>query len=217
MCRGFVTLVLVLAAATASAQVTVQEYPLPPRLLVHDVWADPTPDARCGSPHSGVASSAARSENRQGRTDPLGRTRHRMASSSMPRARHAYRWGPERHRPVRPKTKAVINGRCRVACYVNLNTASSTGPASTGYRPERGLRSLDPKTGDLKVFDAPKGRGPYGIHATPEGVVYYASLRARISRASTRRPARRDDRAANPGAGGAARLVGLEGSIWVSE
>ena len=28
----------------------------------------------------------------------------------------------------------------------------------------------------MKVFDAPKGRGPYGIHATPDGTVYYASL-----------------------------------------
>ncbi len=26
------------------------------------------------------------------------------------------------------------------------------------------------------MFDAPKGRGPYGIHATPEGTVYFASL-----------------------------------------
>jgi virginiamycin B lyase len=35
---------------------------------------------------------------------------------------------------------------------------------------------LDPKSGDLRVFKAPKGRGPYGIHATPDGNVYYASL-----------------------------------------
>jgi virginiamycin B lyase len=28
----------------------------------------------------------------------------------------------------------------------------------------------------MKLFDAPKGRGPYGIHATPDGTVYYASL-----------------------------------------
>ena len=26
------------------------------------------------------------------------------------------------------------------------------------------------------MFDAPKGRGPYGIHATPDGTVYYVSL-----------------------------------------
>jgi virginiamycin B lyase len=35
---------------------------------------------------------------------------------------------------------------------------------------------LDPKSGDMQVFKAPKGRGPYGIHAAPDGTVYYASL-----------------------------------------
>jgi len=35
---------------------------------------------------------------------------------------------------------------------------------------------LDPRSGEMKIFDAPKGRGPYGIHATPDGVVYFASL-----------------------------------------
>jgi virginiamycin B lyase len=28
----------------------------------------------------------------------------------------------------------------------------------------------------MEVFDAPKGRGPYGITSTPDGDVYYASL-----------------------------------------
>ena len=40
----------------------------------------------------------------------------------------------------------------------------------------------------MRVFDAPRGRGPYGITATPAGDVYYASLAgshiARIDRAT---------------------------------
>jgi virginiamycin B lyase len=28
----------------------------------------------------------------------------------------------------------------------------------------------------MEVFDAPRGRGPYGITATPDGGIYYASL-----------------------------------------
>ena len=44
MNRLIVTLVFVLTAATAAAQITVQEYPLPSRLGAHDVWADPAPD-----------------------------------------------------------------------------------------------------------------------------------------------------------------------------
>ena len=35
---------------------------------------------------------------------------------------------------------------------------------------------LDPSTGELLAFSAPRGRGPYGITATPDGTVYYASL-----------------------------------------
>jgi len=35
---------------------------------------------------------------------------------------------------------------------------------------------LDPRTGGMQVWDAPRGRGPYGIATTPEGDVYYASL-----------------------------------------
>jgi virginiamycin B lyase len=35
---------------------------------------------------------------------------------------------------------------------------------------------LDPAGGQVDVFDAPKGRGPYGIATTPKGEVYFASL-----------------------------------------
>jgi virginiamycin B lyase len=35
---------------------------------------------------------------------------------------------------------------------------------------------LDPKSGELRVFAAPRGVGPYGIAVTPKGEVWYASL-----------------------------------------
>jgi virginiamycin B lyase len=35
---------------------------------------------------------------------------------------------------------------------------------------------LDPKSGIMAVFDAPRGTGPYGIAATPDGQVFFASL-----------------------------------------
>ena len=31
---------------------------------------------------------------------------------------------------------------------------------------------LDPKSGAMQVWDAPRGRGPYGITTTPDGAVY---------------------------------------------
>ena len=47
---------------------------------------------------------------------------------------------------------------------------------------------LDSRSGDMKVFEAPRGVGPYGITATPKGEVWYASLAgnyiARIDAAS---------------------------------
>ena len=35
---------------------------------------------------------------------------------------------------------------------------------------------LTPPDGEVEVFDAPRGTGPYGITVTPDGDVYYASL-----------------------------------------
>src|SRR2546422_6365552 len=53
---------------------------------------------------------------------------------------------------------------------------STLFPYTTLFRSQSGIYGrLDPRSGEMKVFDAPKGRGPYGIHATPQGVVYYRS------------------------------------------
>ena len=59
----------------------------------------------------------------------------------------------------------------------NLNTAIFDKRGVLWFTGQSGLYgSLDPKTGDMKVFQAPNGRGPYGITVTPDGGVYYASL-----------------------------------------
>ena len=44
-------------------------------------------------------------------------------------------------------------------------------PGQSGY-----YGRVVPATGDVKVWKAPRGRGPYGITTTPSGDVYYASL-----------------------------------------
>ena len=96
---------------------------------------------------------------------------------------------------------------------VNLNTAIFDRAGIHWFTGQNGIYGrLDPVTGDMKVFDAPKGRGAYGIHVTPEGVVYYASLAGSRHRAHRRGELGGDrDRAAHQGPGRAARLVGLEG------
>ena len=61
--------------------------------------------------------------------------------------------------------------------YVNLNTATFDKRGRIWFTGQNGIYGrLDPKTGALQVWDAPRGHGPYGIAATPDGAVYYASL-----------------------------------------
>jgi virginiamycin B lyase len=61
--------------------------------------------------------------------------------------------------------------------YANLNTATLDRQGRVWFTGQAGYYGrLDPATGDLKVWNAPRGRGPYGIATTPAGDVYYASL-----------------------------------------
>jgi len=171
---------LVLAAGAASAQVTVQEYPLPPGVGAHDVWADPAP----GGP---VWFSAQRS-GELGRLDPqTGKVELiPLGSGSAPHGvilgADGAPWladgGQNAIVRVDPRTRAVKVWRLPEATgYANLNTATFDRAGIHWFTGQGGYYGrLDPRTGDLRVFDAPKGRGPYGIHVTPQGVVYYASL-----------------------------------------
>jgi len=101
----------------------------------------------------------------------------------------------------------------------NLNTATFDRAGVLWFTGQNGVYGrLDPATGQMQVFDAPRGRGPYGITTTPEGEVYYASLAgnhvARIDTATgTATPID------PPTAGQGSRRVwsDSQGNIWVSE
>jgi virginiamycin B lyase len=59
----------------------------------------------------------------------------------------------------------------------NLNTAAFDGKGRIWFTGQAGIYGrLDPGSGAMTVWDAPKGRGPYGIDATPDGEIYYVSL-----------------------------------------
>ncbi len=59
----------------------------------------------------------------------------------------------------------------------NLNTATFDGAGTLWFTGQSGVYGrLDPATGVVEVFDAPGGRGPYGLTTTPSGEVWYASL-----------------------------------------
>ena len=59
----------------------------------------------------------------------------------------------------------------------NLNTAAFDGRGRIWFTGQNGIYGVfDPATDEMQVFDAPRGAGPYGIAATPDGDIYYASL-----------------------------------------
>ena len=95
----------------------------------------------------------------------------------------------------------------------NLNTAAFDGDGVLWFTGQSGIYGrLDPAEGVVEVFDAPGGRGPYGITATPDGEIWYASLAgshiARIDRSTGEATS---DRPAHAGAGRAPDLVGFAG------
>jgi len=68
------------------------------------------------------------------------------------------------------------------------------------------------------VFDAPKGRGPYGITATPDGVIYYASLAGSyVGEVDGKSGAVRVLEPPTPRQGARRVWSDSQGSIWVSE
>jgi virginiamycin B lyase len=101
----------------------------------------------------------------------------------------------------------------------NLNTATFDSAGVLWFTGQAGVYGrVDPRTGEVKVFPAPGGSGPYGIATTPSGEVYYASLAgshiARIDIASGA-ATRLEPATARQGA----RRVWSDksGRIWVSE
>jgi virginiamycin B lyase len=59
----------------------------------------------------------------------------------------------------------------------NLNTAAFDPAGILWFTGQNGVYGrLDPESGEVQVFTAPGGRGPYGITVTPSGEVFYASL-----------------------------------------
>src|SRR3954464_10146797 len=169
-----------LAVSLAHSQVSVQEYTVPRGHGIHDVWADATPNGPVwisaqGSGHLGIL------DPRTGRIDfvPLG-------SGSSPHgvvaASDGAPWltdgGQNAMVRVDPRTRAVkVFKLPEDSGYTNLNTAIFDRRGVLWFTGQGGIYGrLDPASGEMKVFDAPKGRGPYGIHATPDGAVYYASL-----------------------------------------
>ena len=63
------------------------------------------------------------------------------------------------------------------AAGANLNTAAFDGAGRVWFTGQSGSYGrLDTKSGEITVWKAPRGSGPYGITATPGGDIFFASL-----------------------------------------
>jgi virginiamycin B lyase len=59
----------------------------------------------------------------------------------------------------------------------NLNTAAFDRDGVLWFTGQAGYYgSMDPSIGVVRAFAAPRGTGPYGITATPDGEIYFSSL-----------------------------------------
>jgi virginiamycin B lyase len=198
----------------------IQEYDVPRGSHPHDVA--PAPD--------GTVWYTAQAAGALGRLHPqTGETRHiRLGSGSAP---HGVILGPDgapwitdggQNAIVRvdPVTEEVqrypLPADRRNA---NLNTATFDGNGILWFTGQNGVYGrLDPKTGKVEVFEAPLGRGPYGIATTPVGEVYYASLAgSHIARIDTKTNAATPIDPPTPGQGARRVWSDSQGRIWVSE
>ena len=103
--------------------------------------------------------------------------------------------------------------------YANLNTCAFDGDGDCWFTGQSGwVGKVAVKTGQVSVTESPRGRGPYGICATPAGDVWWCSLAgsfiARIDRktgeSTVVEPPTRNQ--------GARRVWSdSQGRIWVSE
>ena len=177
--RSLAAALLIGAAFTAAASAQeVRYYPVPRGALPHDVA--PAPD--------GTVWYTAQAQGSLGRLDPAtGKLEQiTLGRGSSP---HGVIVGPDRAAwvtdsgqnaivRVDPGTRAVkVFPLPKSRRNANLNTAAFDRSGILWFTGQSGVYGrLDPKTGRIEVFDAPRGRGPYGIAATPGGEIYYASL-----------------------------------------
>jgi virginiamycin B lyase len=166
------------AGNAAHARMAMQTFPLPAGAGPHDV--DPAAD--------GTVWFTAQAAGKLGRLDP--RTGRSELIALGPGARpHGVIVGPGgaawvtdggQNAIVRvdPATRAVkLFPLPTEQSAANLNTATFDRRGVLWFTGQSGVYGrLDPKTGAMAVFEAPRGPGPYGIATTPDGQVFFASL-----------------------------------------
>jgi len=210
------------AAAAAGAEVKVERFRVPDGARPHDVAPAPEP--------GGPVWYTAQGQGALGVLYPAtGQTRQiPLGAGSAP---HGVIVGPDGAPWI---TDSGLNAIVRVdpksfavtryplpegSAYANLNTAAFDGKGMLWFTGQSGIYGrLDPATGVVRVFDAPRGRGPYGIAHTPDGDIYYASLAgSHIARIDAATGAARVIEPPTPRQGARRVWSDSRGRIWVSE
>jgi virginiamycin B lyase len=179
---------------------------------------------------SGKVWFTAQAAGELGRLDPrTGRVRRvPLGSGSAP---HGVIVGPDRAAWV---TDGGLNAIVRVDARslrvrrfalpgdragANLNTATFDRRGRLWFTGQSGVYGrLDPRSGRLRVFDAPGGPGPYGISTTRAGAVWYASLAgSHIARIDIRSGRARVVEPPTDGQGARRIWPDSRGRLWISE
>jgi virginiamycin B lyase len=103
--------------------------------------------------------------------------------------------------------------------YANLNTAVFDQQGVLWFTGQTGVYGrLDPAIGQVELFQALRGRGPYGIAVTPDGEVYYASLAgSHIAQIDLESGAATVLEPPTPNQGARRVWADSQGYLWVSE
>lgn len=216
-----VLILLMICAPPVFAGVEVDRFAVPKGAHPHDV---------APQPGGGPVWYTAQHQGALGRLDPAtGETRHiPLGEGSRP---HGVIVGPDGQPWI---TDSGLNAIVRVdrktlevtayplpedTGYANLNTAAFDGDGVLWFTGQAGIYGrLDPETGAMEVFEAPKGPGPYGIAATPEGDIYYASLAgSHVGRVDTATGEAEVLEPPTPGQGARRVWSDSRGRIWISE
>jgi virginiamycin B lyase len=165
-------------SVSGHAKMALQTYPLPAGVGPHDVY--PAPD--------GTVWFTAQAAGKLGRLDPK-TGKSDLIALGPGAAPHGVIVGPDgaawvteggQNAIVRvdPLTRAAkLIPLPKERRNANLNTASFDRQGMLWFTGQNGVYGrLDPRSGAMAVFDAPRGAGPYGITTTPDGQVFYASL-----------------------------------------
>ncbi len=212
--------VAMLAAAPALAEDQVQVFDLPAGAHPHDVA--PAPDGRVWY--------TAQAQGALGILDPATGDLEQvpLGDGSAP---HGVIAGPDGKAWITDGGQnAIVSydpGSRKVAVfplpedsgYANLNTAAFDGRGILWFTGQSGIYGrLDPASGEMQVFDAPKGRGPYGITATPAGDIYFASLAGSyLGHVDTKTGEATVIEPPTPRQGARRVWANSKGQIWVSE